>query len=61
MTANELDAGLKRLGWTGAKFGRRVGVSARQVSKWRTGKVPVPEYAATVMRLLLLAKEMLDG
>lgn len=61
MTAAELNAALSRLGWTGARLARRLAVSERQVSKWRRGRAPVPGPAAEAVRLLLLAKEMLDG
>ena len=56
-----MDAQLARLGWTGAELGRRLGVSGNTVSLWRTEKVPVPGYAVEYLRVMVLAKEMLDG
>jgi transcriptional regulator with XRE-family HTH domain len=55
----DLDASLSALGWTGRELCRRLGVHPNTVTKWRTGKAPVPAYAREYLRVMLLAKEIL--
>lgn len=58
MTIRELDAALKELGWRGADLARKLDVHPNAVSKWRTGKSPVPGYAAAYLKLALAVKRL---
>lgn len=52
MTAADLKASLRGLGLTQGRFASLVGVETSTVSRWATGSVEVPKYAATVLSLL---------
>lgn len=45
-----LEKFLSELGWSGAELARRLGVSYKTVSNWRTSG-RVPEYALAYLRL----------
>jgi transcriptional regulator with XRE-family HTH domain len=53
MTADELRAALKKLGWTQAEFGRRTGMSPDAVSRWCMGDVKPPPWAAAYLEAML--------
>lgn len=61
MTHTELHDALMRLGWSQRQFAARLSVDEATVSRWSVGSRPVPAYVAEVVRLLLLAKQMLEG
>ena len=46
----KLNTLLKFLGWHGKTLARRLGVTPKAVSAWRTGKRPVPGYATAYLR-----------
>lgn len=52
MTAPEFKSALRELGLTQAEFSRRSGVAISTVNRWATGELPVPGWAAWVVRLL---------
>ena len=56
-----LDGALATLGWKGNTLASRLGVDRDTVSRWRNGKTPVPGYVEEYLRVMVLAKEMLDG
>lgn len=58
MTRPEFVAALKELGWSGAYLAKRLGTTANTVSAWRTGKAPVPGYAAAYLDLALKVKRL---
>lgn len=51
MTCKELNTAISTLGWNGSQTARRLGVTQKAVSNWRTGKRPVPEPVACLLRL----------
>lgn len=53
MTAAEFRAELRRLGLAQLEIADRLGVTPDTVSRWATGKVPVPRYAEYVLELLV--------
>jgi plasmid maintenance system antidote protein VapI len=60
MTKAELADALHALRWKQADLARKLGVHQNTVSTWITGSVAVPAYVAEYMRVLMLAKEMLE-
>lgn len=60
MTGQELETALAALGWHGADLGRRLGVHANTVSAWKSGERDVPAYATEYLRVVGLAKEILE-
>ena len=51
MTADELKATRKELGWTQKHLVALIGVDKRSVSRWETGAVRVPRSVETLMYL----------
>ena len=51
--AGGLERALRQLDWTGKELARRTGKDENTVSKWRKSRLPVPRYAAEIMRLAL--------
>lgn len=45
---------LETLGWNQNELASRLGVTAKQVSLWKTGKVRVPKYAMAYLALSVL-------
>ena len=62
MTCQELDAAMKQMAWTGQDLAKRLSVSEKAVSNWRTGKKPVPgpvaAFVTTSLRVKVLMSEM---
>jgi transcriptional regulator with XRE-family HTH domain len=58
MDQNSLKAALSELGWSQKKFSSRLGCDEDTVSRWCTGKTPVPAHVAEYLRVVLLAKEI---
>lgn len=52
MTGPELDDAIHELHLTRSAFARECGVDARAVYRWLRGELPVPQYAATIIRLM---------
>lgn len=58
MTATELRAALSRLGYSQSAFARLVGVDARTVRRWLSGRQALPpQWVPLVLRLLELVPE----
>lgn len=58
MTADQLNAALADLDWTGAELGRRIDVDSHTVSAWRTDKRPVPGAVAAYLDLLIKVRAL---
>ena len=56
----ELRAALSKLGWSQQRLAERVACDQATVSRWSTGKQPVPAYVAEILRVMLLAKDILE-
>jgi DNA-binding transcriptional regulator YiaG len=56
-----LNEALEKLDWDGNDLARRLGLHQNTVSLWSSGKRPVPGYAEEYLRVMVLAKEILDG
>lgn len=54
ITHQELILALVILGWSGRDLMRRVGASEVTVSRWRTGKGPIPGGVAAYLRLAVV-------
>lgn len=52
MTGPELDVAIRELRLTRTAFAAECGVDARAVYRWLRGDLPVPQYAATIIRLM---------
>lgn len=61
MTADELNALLDGLHWTGAELARKLKVTPKAVSEWRTGKRPVPGPVRAYVRLVAAVTVALAG
>lgn len=61
MTHTELHEALRRIGWSQRQFAARLSVDEATVSRWVVGSRPIPAYVTEVVRLLLLAKQALEG
>lgn len=59
MNSIDLKAALSDLGWSQKDLASRFGCDQDTVSRWATGKTPVPAYVAEYMRVVMLAKEIL--
>ncbi|MEI2416201.1 helix-turn-helix transcriptional regulator [Orrella sp. JC864] len=59
MDAEKLKAELAALGWTQRYFSERYGCDQDTVSRWCTGKVPVPAHVGEYFRVVRLAAEIL--
>lgn len=59
MNSIDLKAALSDLGWSQKDLASRLGCDQDTVSRWSTGKTPVPAHVAEYMRVVLLAKEIL--
>ena len=57
----ELKAALLKLGWSQQRLAERVACDQATISRWATGKQPVPAYVAEILRVMLLAQQMLGG
>ena len=57
----ELKAALRKLGWSQQRFAERVACDQSTVSRWAAGKQPVPAYVAEILRVMLLAKQILEA
>lgn len=58
MTPDELASALAELGWSQAELGRRLGMAPDTVSRWATGRVPMPVWLTAHMGLLLELREL---
>ena len=58
MTPDELASVLAQLGWTQEELGRRLGMAPDTVSRWATGKVPMPVWLTAHVGLLLELREL---
>ena len=58
MTGEEFKAALKRLKWSQAELGRRLGVHANTVTAW-ANEGP-PGHVAEYLRVMELARQMLE-
>lgn len=61
MHDTELKIALRELGWSQADLARRVDCEQATVSRWATGRQPVPAYVAEILRVMLLAKQILEA
>lgn len=61
MHAHELICALSKLGWSQKRLAQRVACDHATVSRWATGKQPVPAYVAEILRVMLLAKQILEA
>lgn len=53
MTADQFKDALARLGWSQVDFAERAGLTPTTVSRWATGNVPPPPWAAAWLETLL--------
>ncbi len=53
MEIQELDAQLRALGWKGADFSRKTGVSRNTISRWVNGHTPIPEWVPSYLAAML--------
>lgn len=60
MDGEALKIKLKQFGWSQRKLASRLGVTVDTVNKWATNKVPVPNYVEEYIRVVSLAKEILE-
>lgn len=60
MDGEALKIKLKQLGWSQRKLASRLGVTVDTVNKWAINKVPVPNYVEEYIRVVSLAKEILE-
>jgi hypothetical protein len=58
MTLDELDAALLALGWKVSDFCRATGLHRNTPSRWRNEGVPIPEWVAKHLSLLLEIKRL---
>lgn len=59
MTGEEYRVALRRLGWSQAKLAGRLGFHVNSATNW--GKSGPPAHVVEYLRVMLLAREMLDG
>mgnify|MGYP002133819774 CR=1 FL=1 len=59
MTADELKKELQAAGWSQRTFAARLGCDQDTVSRWCTGKTPVPASVKEYLRVIKLAREIL--
>lgn len=52
MTNDEFKAALRALGWKQTDFARKAGLNPTTISRWVTGDVPVPEWAARYLHAM---------
>lgn len=60
MDGEALKIKLKQLGWSQRKLASCLGVTVDTVNKWAINKVPVPNYVEEYIRVVSLAKEILE-
>ena len=58
MPGSEMVAALKRLGWSQAELGRRLGVKASSVTRW--AQTEAPGYVVEYLRVMELARQILE-
>lgn len=61
MNATELKRRLAALRWSQKALAQRLSVDQDTVSRWCTGKTAVPGYVAEYLRVIDLAKGIIDG
>jgi transcriptional regulator with XRE-family HTH domain len=61
MRGFDLKTALYELKWTQAFFAERCGVDPDTVSRWATGKTPVPKLVIEYLRVMSQLKGMLSG
>ena len=61
MHEHELIYALSQIGWSQKRLAQRVACDQATVSRWATGKQPVPAYVAEILRVMLLAKQILEA
>ena len=54
-----LKAALSGFGWSQRRFAERLGCDQDTVSRWCTGKTPVPGWVVEYLRVIGLAQEIL--
>ncbi|MGO6734963.1 helix-turn-helix domain-containing protein [Rhizobium ruizarguesonis] len=55
MTADEFKAAIDTLGYSQVGISRLFGVNDRTGRRWASGEVPIPEAAATCLKLMLIS------
>lgn len=61
MNADQLKDQLKRLGWSQRELARRFDCDPDTVNRWATGRVPVPGHVVEYLRVMLLARQIVEG
>lgn len=60
MMPDEMHEALKELGWTQGALAARLGVHRNTVGDWVRGHTEVPGYAVEYLRVVRLARRILD-
>ena len=61
VTIEELEQGLRALGWKGSDFCRKTGVSRTTVSRWVNGHTPVPEWVPSYLAAMAAIKQLYES
>lgn len=61
MNGQDLKAALKAIGWSQKDLAKRLEVNEDTVGRWVTGKTVVPGYVVEYLRVLGLARQILEG
>lgn len=61
MDAADLRSALTTLGWTQGDLSRRLGVHRNTANEWAQGKRAVPEYVSEYLRVMVLARRIVEG
>lgn len=61
MDNHQLKSALSELAWSQAELARRLDCDINTVNRWATGKVPVPGHVVEYLRVMRLAKQIMEG
>jgi len=59
MASDQFKDALRLVGWTQRQFAGRMGVDEATVSRWASGRLPVPQYVAEYMRVVVAVSEVM--
>lgn len=61
VNGQDLKAELRAIGWSQKDLAKRLEVNEDTVGRWVTGKTVVPGYVVEYLRVLGLARQILEG